>query len=190
VQNPQAEVNAEQTASIFSFVFYFFLDGLIFKAAKLPHIKSADLPPMCDYDYAKNLIQRSYPHLDRFAGAPKSRSLFIGLVRIFRTSLLWQSLVLFINAFSKIASPVGTNRLLAYLESGGAGATVKPWFWAMCLGLGPLLNTTCFQLYIYLSVRSSMFLSKILLTLGRPLPSRVSKALSHRSSLNMHSESD
>jgi hypothetical protein len=130
------------------------LDGIIFKAARLPKLTSEDLPPMCDYDRAAKLLERAYPHLDTFAGAPKGRSLFFGIVRIFRTSLAWQSLVLIVNAVAKIGSPIGTNRLLNYLETGGAGARVRPWFWILWLVLGPLLNTVCFQLYIFLSVRT------------------------------------
>jgi hypothetical protein len=155
--HPQAQVNLEQTASIFSFLFYFFLDEIIFKASKVPHLKASEFPPMCDYDYADNLVKRAYPRLDPFAGAPKNRSLFWGIVRIFRTSLLWQSLVLVINAGSKLASPIGTNRLLNYLETGGVGASVKPWVWILALVFGPLANTLCFQLYIFLSVSQMNF---------------------------------
>lgn len=151
---PQAEVNLEQTASIFSFVFFFFLDEIIFKASKVPHLKASQFPPMCDYDHADNLVDRAYPHLDPFAGAPKNRSLFWAIVRIFRTSLLWQCIVLVINAVSELASPVGINRLLHYLETGGAAATVKPWVWILALIIGPISNTISHQIYIFLSVSS------------------------------------
>jgi hypothetical protein len=151
----QTEVNPEQTASIFSFLFYSFLDDLIFKASKVPHLKASQFPPMCDYDSTDNLVTRAYPHLDPFVGAPKNSSLFWGILRIFRTSLLWQSLVLIINACAKLASPIGTNRLIHYLEMGGAGASVKPWIWILGLALGPIAETLCFQLYIFLSVSLS-----------------------------------
>jgi hypothetical protein len=152
--HPQEETNEEQTASIVSFLFYFFLDPIIFKASKVSALKAAEFPPLCDYDYADNLVKRSYQHLDPFAGAPKGRSLFWGLLRIFRVSLMWQSVVLVVNAASKIASPIGTLKLLGYLETGGVGARVKPWFWILWLIIGPIVNSLCFQLYIFLSVCS------------------------------------
>jgi hypothetical protein len=153
LQKPQAEINPEQTASIFSLVFYFFLDPIIFKASKVPHLKAEDLPQMCDYDYTENLIKRSYKHLDPFAGASKGRSLFWGIVKIFRVSLFWQSIILIVNAGSELASPIGMNRLLHYLESGGVDARVKPWFWILWLVVGPMATTLSFELYIFLSVR-------------------------------------
>lgn len=53
--------NPEQTASMMSFLFYSFLDPLIWLGYRVPHISHDQLPPQCDYDYAKNLIKRSYP---------------------------------------------------------------------------------------------------------------------------------
>ena len=54
---------------------------------------------------------------------------------------------------SRIAVPIGTNRLLAYLETGGEGAIVRPWVWILCLVLGPLGKTLFWELYQFLSVR-------------------------------------
>jgi hypothetical protein len=152
-KEPQKETNPEQTASLFSFLFYVWLDPLIFKAYRLPHLGTEHLPPLSDYDYTKNLIARSYKHLDPFSGAPRNRSLFWGICRIFSVSLIKQGILLITMAFVKLASPVGVNQLLSYLEKGGEGAIVKPWFWIFFLFFGPLLNTVAFQLYIFLSVR-------------------------------------
>lgn len=54
-------VNPEQTASIISFLSYSFLDPMIWLAYRIPHLSRDQLPPLCDYDRAKNLIKRSYP---------------------------------------------------------------------------------------------------------------------------------
>ena len=51
-----------------------------------------------------------------------------------------------------MAVPIGTNRLLTYLESGGEGAIVKPWVWILWLGMGPVVKTIFFQLYAFLGV--------------------------------------
>ena len=51
-----------------------------------------------------------------------------------------------------IAVPIGTNRLLTYLQTDGEDAFVKPWVWILWIGGGPILQAICFQFYIFLSV--------------------------------------
>ncbi|THH01300.1 hypothetical protein EW026_g1369 [Hermanssonia centrifuga] len=124
-KNPSPVPNPEQTASLVSFLLYIFLDPTIWLAYRIPHLSLDQLPPMCDYDYAKNLIKRSYP-----------------------------AVIMIIMAFMKLATPIGTNRLLNYLEQGGEDALVRPWVWIICIATAPLVNTVLFQLYIYLSTGS------------------------------------
>jgi hypothetical protein len=151
-KEPQAETNPEQTASLISFLFYLWLDPLVFKAYRLPHFGVEHLPPLSDYDYAKNLITRSYKHLDPFSGAPRDCSLFWGICRIFRVSLTKQSIIIIVMSLATLVTPVAINRLLDYLENGDGGATIRPWFWILLLFCGPLFNTLAFQLYIFFSV--------------------------------------
>lgn len=61
LEDPMPEPNPEQTASIISFMLYSFLDPVIWLAYRIPHLAFDQLPPLCDYDYMKNLIKRSYP---------------------------------------------------------------------------------------------------------------------------------
>ena len=58
---PMPVPNPEQTASIISFLFYTFLDPTIWLAWRIPHLSRDQLPPLCDYDYVKSLVARSYP---------------------------------------------------------------------------------------------------------------------------------
>ena len=51
----------EQTCSWASLWFYSFMDPTILRAYRLPHLPFDELPPLADYDHAKNLIKRSYP---------------------------------------------------------------------------------------------------------------------------------
>ena len=60
MQDPAPEVNPEQTASILSVAVYTFLDAIIWKAYKVPHLPLEELPPLADYDYAKNLVKRAF----------------------------------------------------------------------------------------------------------------------------------
>ena len=109
-KEPMLKPNPEQTASVISYLFYTFLDPIIWLAYRVPHLSHDQLPPLCDTDYVKNLIQRSYPvrsfirvpiscphhalqYLDPFFGA-KKRNLIFGLIIVFRRSLCYQSLLL------------------------------------------------------------------------------------------------
>ena len=47
--------NPEQTASIFSLGFFFFLDPVVFEAYRVPHLPYDRLPPLADDDSIKNL---------------------------------------------------------------------------------------------------------------------------------------
>ncbi|KAG8864754.1 hypothetical protein FRB96_003340 [Tulasnella sp. 330] len=40
-----------------------------------------------------------------------------------------------------LLGPYAINQLLAYLESGGEGATIKPWVWIMAFFSGPMIGT-------------------------------------------------
>lgn len=54
---------------------------------------------------------------------------------------------------ASIASPVGINQLLQYLEMRGEGLVVRPWVWVLWLLLAPMVKTVAGQWYIFLSVR-------------------------------------
>lgn len=59
VQNPAAEINVEQTASLLSMLTFSFLDPVIRQANRVPHLPADQFPPLPDYDYSKILVQRS-----------------------------------------------------------------------------------------------------------------------------------
>lgn len=73
----------EQTASIISLVLWFFLDPIVFKAYRIPHLSHDQLPPIADYDQGKNLVKTGFPHLDPFTGS-KKRHIFFGLMHVYR----------------------------------------------------------------------------------------------------------
>lgn len=53
--------NPEQTAPIISFVFFAFLDPMIWRGYRANRLTGDQLPPLCDYDDVNNLIKSSYP---------------------------------------------------------------------------------------------------------------------------------
>ncbi|KAJ7847132.1 hypothetical protein B0H14DRAFT_3676972 [Mycena olivaceomarginata] len=109
--------NPEQTASLskFSLVFYFFLDPIIFLGYSVPHLKFDQLPPLSDYDYAENLKQRAWPHMDPFSG--KAWHIFFGFLWTYRSTVFNMAITLSIPALSAFISPTGINRLLSHLEN-------------------------------------------------------------------------
>ncbi|OSD04422.1 multidrug resistance-associated ABC transporter [Trametes coccinea BRFM310] len=147
-KDPMPEVNPEQTASLFSMSVYTFLDGIIFKAYRMPHLPFDELPPLADYDYAKNLVKRSFPYLDPFQ-VYKHRHIFFGLLQVFRREYLLLSVLLLIRVAATFASPLGIYRLLDYLETDGENATVRPWVWISWLFLGPVLGAVAIQYYVF-----------------------------------------
>ncbi|KAJ7729547.1 hypothetical protein DFH07DRAFT_850204 [Mycena maculata] len=148
-KNPMPEATPEQTAPIISMVFYFFLDPIIFLGYRVPHLKFDQLPPLADYDYAKNLKADGFPHLDVFAG--KKRHVLFGILWIYRWTFLSMAIMLIIIALSAFISPIGLNRLLNYLENPDEESSMKPWFWILFLFFGPLVSSLSFQWYIFIS---------------------------------------
>ncbi|TFK30740.1 ATP-binding cassette transporter [Coprinopsis marcescibilis] len=152
-KDPMPVPNAEQTASLFSLVVYSFLDPVISLARTIPTLSSDLLPPLADYDRAKYLRSKAFPHLDAFASGNK-RHLFFSLMRVFRTEYMILAAMITVQVIASFASPLGIKNLLYYLENNGDGATIKPWFWIVWLFLGPFVGSIAFQWYIYIATRT------------------------------------
>lgn len=151
-EEPAREINPEQTAPLVSFMFYTFLDPLLFLAARLPHLGHNRLFPLADYDYSRNTTKRAFPHLDVFQGA-KKRHLFFGLMRTYRYEYSILTLTVLVQVAANFASPIGINMLLNYIETGGRNTTVKPWFWILWLLFGPMIISFGRQYYIFVATR-------------------------------------
>jgi hypothetical protein len=103
---------------LFSFLSFSFLNPIIFGAYRArTHLPASEFPPLADYDQAVRLAARGAKQLDPLAGVRRGKSLFWGIIRIFRVPLFWQSALLVINAVAKIGTPIGTYRLLKYVPS-------------------------------------------------------------------------
>ncbi|TCD68834.1 hypothetical protein EIP91_009701 [Steccherinum ochraceum] len=149
-KDPAPVPNPEQTASVWSLWIYSFLDPIIFLAYRIPHLSLDQLPPLSDYDRAKNLVKRSFKHLDPFL-VGKKRHLFFGLMTVFRWEYVSLALLLCARVLATFASPLGINRLLNYMETGGEDAVIRPWFWILWLFLGPALGSIAIQWYIFVA---------------------------------------
>ncbi|KAI0080061.1 P-loop containing nucleoside triphosphate hydrolase protein [Panus rudis PR-1116 ss-1] len=149
-EDPQKEPNPEQTASLLSLSTYAFLDKLVFAAYAMPHLPLDKLPPLADYDSTKNLVSRSFPHLDPFT-THRRRHIFFGLMKVFRIEYCVLGTMLALRVITTFAGPIGINRLLYYLENGGEGTNIRPWVWVSWLLLGPILGSLAVQWYIFVA---------------------------------------
>ena len=156
--HPSDEPNPEQTASLFSYVFYFFMDKIILQAWRSNAIPYEELPPLPDYDraswLAKNSLLKLHPVRRQELGL-KSRHLFVCLMSVYWKTYGMLALMLLIKAVMEFAAPIGINRLLTYLQDGdNKGGDVRPWFWILWLFLGPTFSSLAWQYYVFLTTRS------------------------------------
>lgn len=152
--NPKdnAEPSPEQVTPLISLVLWTFLDPVVWLAYRVPHLKFEQLPPLADYDAGKNLVTKGFPKLDPFSGSTKGRHLFWGLLSFYRYEYMTLALMIVVHVCCGLASPIGINQLLQYLESNGEKTNVKPWVWISWLFLAPFLGSIAFQWYIFIAV--------------------------------------
>ncbi|KAF9013115.1 hypothetical protein BDQ17DRAFT_1419297 [Cyathus striatus] len=162
-KNPMKEPNPEQTASIFSLMFYFYLDSIIVKAGRVEHLAYDDLPPLPDYDCAAYLEEKGFRcHLDIQAGV-KRRHLFFRLLRVFAKEHVLECVAIVVDVLTSFISPIAVNRILSYLEHDNTGIT--PWFWILWLFLGPLLYGASQLAYSFIVNKVSVNVQSLLMQL-------------------------
>ncbi|KAJ7667031.1 hypothetical protein B0H17DRAFT_1210523 [Mycena rosella] len=153
--NPMEVPNPEQTASIFSSTFYFFLDRIIFLAYRESQLKEDELYPLCDTDTATHLKSRSFQYLDSFSGSKTRRHIFFGLMRVFYREFAILTGLLVVRVIANFSSPIAMNRLLQYIETRDeVAAVVRPWVWILLIFLGPIFGSLGFQWYIFINTRT------------------------------------
>ncbi|KZT67112.1 P-loop containing nucleoside triphosphate hydrolase protein [Daedalea quercina L-15889] len=153
VKRPAPKPSPEQTASLLSLLLYSWLDRTIINAYYTDHLKLDQLPPLADFDDAQVLAKQSFPELSPFQANNKDRHIFWGFARIFRAELVIMASLLIGNTVFQFANPLSIRNLLNYIETGGEGASVRPWFWVVWLFLGPAFETISLSLYFFYSTR-------------------------------------
>ncbi|KAJ3557435.1 hypothetical protein NM688_g1474 [Phlebia brevispora] len=136
-EDVSAQVSSEQTASIISRMFVSFLDPLIWTASRGSHVRLDELPVLCEGDSMRNLSKRCLKYLDP-TETKSNRHIFWILLRIFFFEHVELIFMLVLMDFAYLGSPFAVNKLLSYLESGGQGAIVRPWFWISLLFITPV----------------------------------------------------
>ncbi|KZT67108.1 multidrug resistance-associated ABC transporter [Daedalea quercina L-15889] len=152
-QNPWPNPPPEQTASIAALLLYTWLDPTVKLASRVGHLTIDMLPPLADYDDAQNLMKRSMGELDPFRVKKKGRHVMWGLLGIFRSDWTVMTIITILNTATEFISPLAIRYILIYLETGGEGGMVRPWFWIMTLLMGPIVDYTSFAIYMFFSAR-------------------------------------
>jgi hypothetical protein len=117
-------------------------------------LSAAALPPCADTDGLRALRPRVSKLL--VPSSVRPTCVLLGVLDTFKGTFVAQALFCAGTAVAKLGSPIGINRLLAYIESGGTGAVVRPWVWIAWITLTPLLLNAFEQLYIYYNVRARL----------------------------------
>jgi len=141
---PSEEPAPEQTASLLSFMLFSFLDRLVWTGYHTTHLAYDLLPPMADYDRASWLKQRAFKHLDPFLTG-KKRHVIWGFMSIFKSEYGVLMIMITVRTATSFLAPIGVNRLLSYIETGGTEATVRPWVWIVLMAIGPLAGSIAMQ---------------------------------------------
>ncbi|KAF5309503.1 hypothetical protein D9619_012343 [Psilocybe cf. subviscida] len=152
-KNPMPEPNAEQTTSLWGFLFFNYLTPVITSASRVKHLEVDQMPPLMDTDASKNLIAYAFPHLDPYRGA-KKRHIFFGLMRVFRFEYTAMALDIAGYSLAGFITPLAIYRLLGYMEAGPGRDFIRPWFWIFALFAGALSRTVLFQNYIFYATRA------------------------------------
>ncbi|THV06409.1 P-loop containing nucleoside triphosphate hydrolase protein [Dendrothele bispora CBS 962.96] len=152
-ETPEAP-SPEQTASLLSLVLYNFMNSIVFKAWKVEKLDQQDLPPIADFDRARNLRESKFPFLDPMK--IKRRNLFFSLMAAFRTDYATLFTTLILRAIFGFTTPVAVNGLLMYVEARTKGEEVstKPWVWVLALFLGPTIESLTWDWYLFISTRA------------------------------------
>ncbi|GAW05721.1 ABC transporter [Lentinula edodes] len=152
-KNPLSAPNPEQTASLLSLVFFTYLDSLVWKASKVPHLSTEALPPLSDNDQARILRAKALSMLDPLSGGG-SRHIFFNIIHVFSGDMASMSIALICNATTAFVPAVSTNRLLVYLETRESGNDMLPWFWISLLFVGPVLASISVEWYMRIVLRT------------------------------------
>ncbi|OSX68144.1 hypothetical protein POSPLADRAFT_1043275 [Postia placenta MAD-698-R-SB12] len=142
----------KQTASLASLVFFTWIDPIVFKAYRVPHLSVDELPPLADYDDSESLVNSYMKELDPLLARKKGQHVGWGLVKVFRNDFIVMGIMLTLHVIARFANPMGVRNLLAYLE-GSSDTTVRPWVWVAWLFVGPIFTVMSISMYIFYGTR-------------------------------------
>ncbi|KAF8307153.1 P-loop containing nucleoside triphosphate hydrolase protein [Clavulina sp. PMI_390] len=143
--------NEEQLSSLLSIWLFGFVDPLIRKAFRHAHLPFDELPLLADDDHSKYLRDKSIHLLDPMTRKSK-RHIGWSLIRFYGKFLQFKPLgsIAILDCLLEFVSPLAIFNLLQYVETKGAGSTIKPWFWVIALFLRSIVASIVNHRYLYL----------------------------------------
>ncbi|KAI0746563.1 P-loop containing nucleoside triphosphate hydrolase protein [Daedaleopsis nitida] len=146
------EPNPEQTVSLGSLLTYTFIAPIVWLAYRIPHLPFDQFPPLADYDRLKNMSGYSFPRLDPLLTKSR-RHLGLKLIRVFWVEFCHLAAMSVTAVIAAFAAPISINNLLTYLEVGGVGQTIRPWFWIALLFSGRVFKSISDQWFMFKTTR-------------------------------------
>ncbi|KAF8650152.1 hypothetical protein AX16_005387 [Volvariella volvacea WC 439] len=154
----------EQVASPLSQWTYTFMNSLISLSQDHSKLTTDQLPPLADYDRSGVLTKDSFPILNPEGKA--KQYLFWGFLRVFKWDYVCMAILYIGQMLLALVSPAAISRLLGFMETGKDPNNLPPWFWIVCLFLGPFMRAIILQRYAYMAsrvmVRSEAILTQLI----------------------------
>ncbi|KAF9257859.1 P-loop containing nucleoside triphosphate hydrolase protein [Marasmius fiardii PR-910] len=156
---PSSNPNPEQTATLFSLIFFFYLDPVMFAASRVKHLAADQLPPLADYDAADHLrgkMQKYIPSFNFRGSSVPNRSqphIFWTLLWLVRSEYIWMTVTIFIHTSGKFVVPVSVNQLLRHMETNNQDSFMRPWFWVAMIFVAPNIASMAIERYMFLACR-------------------------------------
>jgi hypothetical protein len=120
------------------------------------------LPPQLDTDQMAAIGPRAFRYFDPLATLRRKVNVYWALFAAFPGSWALQAVLVTLSALVTLGSPVGTNKLLAYIEDRGEGAVIRPWVWILLIALSPFAMKLLTELYMYYNGRTATQIEAII----------------------------
>ncbi|KAK0464667.1 P-loop containing nucleoside triphosphate hydrolase protein [Desarmillaria tabescens] len=121
---------------------------LVYLAYRDPASVPEKLPPLAYTLSSKVQVRNAFPFLDPFSG-DRDYSLLHGLLKYHQRTAVQLTLLQVVKTLLTFVAPIGINRLLHYLETGGDGAVIRPWVWISWLFMGPFLRSLMMECFFF-----------------------------------------
>lgn len=155
-------LNSEEIASYASRLTFSYLNPIIWKAFRVPHLGVDQLPPLLEKDSARYLAEKAFPLIDPVTRSitEKNRHIFWSL-----SKWLWGDYVQMffyhtIQTIAQFMAPISLKQLLSALEL-PCSSPVKPWLWIVLIALGPIVSSLMEQRHLVFGTRIIVHLEAV-----------------------------
>ncbi|EIM89359.1 P-loop containing nucleoside triphosphate hydrolase protein, partial [Stereum hirsutum FP-91666 SS1] len=159
-KEPVSTPNFEQTSSILSLLTYHFLDSIIWKGYLNPKISYDELPPLSDYDDARNLLKRA--SLVSIIKSPPLWSSLFSMMSLTEYEYIEMAVLLVLGAAFMVLNPLAIQQLLSSLERHDKDLGVKTWVWIVLLFVAPTCSSIVLERNLFVGTTTLVQMESIL----------------------------